>query len=200
MSLLSLKLILDVIFGAQSVALDKAAHLAQCSLEQQLTSHGSPEHTVVTRRVPSGVRSVALDKAAHLAQILATRSETAICMWTPHMRSQLIEFISAHEGKGVSEVRGFIFKALQHELCIAGVYLRTIVNVPDALSTVTNAGRLAHCILCFLAANCPEQPQGHEVMCSRLRHFLLKLLMPQNPPNREIQIPRYLAVQIQIEI
>jgi len=31
-------------------------------------------------------------------------------------------------------------------------------------------------------------------------HFPLKMLQPRNPPNRATHIPRYLAIQIQIEI
>jgi hypothetical protein len=98
------------------------------------------------------VRSVALDKTVGLAQMLATKSETATCLWTPHMRSQLLEFIGSLEGKGLDEAQGFIFKALQHEMCIAGVYLRIIVNMPAAVHTLASPSNLSHCILSFLAS------------------------------------------------
>ena len=44
----------------------------------------------------------------------------------------------------------------------------------------------------------PKNPRQSHVQV--VRQFPLKLLQPQNPPNRETQISRYLEVQIQIEI
>jgi hypothetical protein len=106
---------------------------------------------------PEAVASVAFDKASALLHILAMRSETAMCLWTPHMRTQVLDLVSEHEGKGLAEARHFVFKDLKDELCVSGVYLRTIVNVPDMIASVVNRGRLAHCILSFLAAKCPVQ-------------------------------------------
>ena len=107
-----------------------------------------------------GVRSVALDRAVGLAQMLATNSETATCLWTPHMRSQLLEFIGSQEGKGLTAAQGFTFKALQNEMCVAGVYLRIVVNMPAAIPTLASPGRLSHCILSFLASKCPSQQEA----------------------------------------
>jgi hypothetical protein len=70
------------------------------------------------------------------------------------MRSQLLEFIGSLEGKGLDEAQGFIFKALQHEMCISGVYLRIIVNMPAAVHTLASPSNLSHCILSFLASKC----------------------------------------------
>ena len=48
---------------------------------------------------------------------------------------------------------------MRHELFLGGVYPRCLVDVPASVKTVTRPGRLAHCILRFLSARCPVQPQ-----------------------------------------
>lgn len=103
-------------------------------------------------------RSIAIDKAVAIAQVLATKRESPLCVWMPDMRTQLLDLMSSQEGKGVDAARRFVFKAMEHELYVAGVYLRCLVEGPGAaaaVAAVSSRSRLSHCILSFLAARCP---------------------------------------------
>ena len=104
-----------------------------------------------------GQLKVATEKAASLANVLATRCETPTCLWTPQMRTQLLDFVGVQQGKGIEAGHEFTFTALKDEPHVGGVFLRNLVRVPEAIHAVLNTGRLSHCILAFLAAKSPVQ-------------------------------------------
>ena len=71
-----------------------------------------------------GQLKVATEKAASLANVLATRCETPTCLWTPQMRTQLLDFVSVQQGKGIEAGHEFTFTALKDEPHVGGVFLR----------------------------------------------------------------------------
>jgi hypothetical protein len=65
-----------------------------------------------------GVARVAIAKATGLLEVVSTRSSTAVCLWTPHMREQLLDFVAQQDGKGIEDAQLFVLKELQDEVCV----------------------------------------------------------------------------------
>lgn len=81
--------------------------------------HANVSQTCAQEQVvdQEGVARVAIGKATGMLEVVATRSSTAVCLWTPHMREQLLDFVAQQDGKGIDDAQLFVLKELQDEVC-----------------------------------------------------------------------------------
>ncbi len=88
--------------------------------------HANVSQTCAQEQVvdQEGVARVAIGKATGMLEVVATRSSTAVCLWTPHMREQLLDFVAQQDGKGIEDAQLFVLKELQDEVCVRDTSVR----------------------------------------------------------------------------
>ena len=88
--------------------------------------HANVSQTCAQEQVvdQEGVARVAIGKATGLLEVVSTRSSTAVCLWTPHMREQLLDFVAQQDGKGIHDAQLFVLKELHDEVCARDMSVR----------------------------------------------------------------------------